>query len=87
VANKERNEICIRRIKGGYRGCMPTAPYQPTKKRAVELIGLGMKVYEYMNEIGIKKEEYCISGMLCNNFYNYQINQLPAPRRELKGRE
>ena len=37
-------------------------PYQPTKKRAVELTQLGLKVYDFMNEIGIKKSEYCHFG-------------------------
>ena len=43
-------------------GVVPTLRFQPTKKRAVELVGLGLKVYEYMTEIGIKQEEYCHFG-------------------------
>ena len=48
---------------GGLTACAPErGPSRPTKKRAVELVALGLKVYEYMTEIGIKQEECCHFG-------------------------
>jgi hypothetical protein len=46
------------------RPTQPAMPFQLTKKRVVELNQLGLKVYEYMNELGIKKEEYCMFGSI-----------------------
>ncbi len=42
----------------GVNTCEARAPYQPTKKRTVELMRLGLEVYKFMNKIGIKKAEY-----------------------------
>ena len=53
----------LEEIRGGMgMQCASTAPYQTTKKRAVELLQFGMQVYDFMNKLGIKKEEYCHFG-------------------------
>ena len=52
--------------------CEPVAPYQPTKKRALVLTTLAYQIYEKMNELGIRKEEYCHFGNVIT-----QLLQLP----------
>jgi hypothetical protein len=46
--------------------------FQPTKARYLELNQLANEIYKKMNELGIKKEEYCYFGSIMQ-----RIIQLP----------